>query len=247
MTTRFFVPPTWIDGERARLEGKLARQVSRVLRMAPGDEVTLLDNSGREFAVLLTQFDRDRVEGVVQAVSDTSTEPAVELTLYQALLKGERFEWVLQKGTELGVKAFVPVMCQRSIPTGQGGGHRLRDQRWRRIVTEAAEQSGRSLLPRLEEATPFNEACEATKGTGLSLIPWEHEGTASLRPALQRASSSQINVFIGPEGGFEEIEVEYARSHGVLPVSLGRRILRSETAAIVTVASVLYEMGELGR
>ena len=246
MTTRFFVPPTWIDGDRARLEGKLARQVSRVLRMAPGDEVTLLDNSGREFAVLLTRFDRDRVEGVVQTVSDTSTEPAVEVALYQALLKGERFELVLQKATELGVKAFVPVICQRSIPTGSGDGHHLRYQRWRSIVTEAAEQSGRSRLPRLEEATPFNEACERTEGAGLSLIPWEREETTSLRLALQRAPSHQINVFIGPEGGFEECEVAYARSHGVLPVSLGRRILRSETAAIVTVASVLYEMGELG-
>ena len=132
MTTRFFVPPTWIDGERARLEGELARQVSRVLRLAPGDEVTLLDNSGREFGVLLTRFERDTVEGVVQTVSDSGNEPAVEVTLYQALLKGERFEWVLQKGTELGVKAFIPVMCQRSIPRGQEDRHHLRYQRWRK-------------------------------------------------------------------------------------------------------------------
>ena len=243
---RFFVPPTWIKGDLARLEGAVARQVRTVLRMSPGDELTVLDGTGREYLVRLTGFARDQVEGSVLSWGEGQGEARTKITLYQALLKGERFRWVLQKGTELGVAAFVPLICHRSILKPQDrGGTSLQYDRWCRIVTEAAEQSARSLLPQVRERMSFHNACDEIRAHSTSIIPWEREGITGLRQVLRGNNAQHVNLFIGPEGGFEEEEVAYARDRGVIPVSLGRRVLRSETASIATVAAVLYEAGEL--
>ena len=241
---RFFVTPDWIQGGHARLEGDAARQVSHVLRLSPGDHVTLLDNSGKEYVVRLTVFHRGAVEGEVISLDEGSGEPSLKLTLYQGMVKGEKFEWVLQKGTELGVTAFVPVNCQRSVIQARDSWSSNRYARWRRIITEAAEQSGRSLLPQLGQPMSFEEVCEGIEGRGASILPWEQERATPLRAALRDVKSRQVDILIGPEGGFEQREVAHAHSRGVVPVSLGRRILRSETAAIVTVAVALYELGE---
>ena len=244
---RFFVPPAWITGETARLEGDVARQVVRVLRMSPGDEIILLDNSGSEYRVSLTKLNRDTVEGDVLSVANGRGEPSVHVTLYQGMLKGKGFEWVLQKGTEIGVTTFVPLICRRSILQELHVRQGTRHPRWDKIVAEAAEQSGRCTLPLVEPLTSFEDACKSVRGSSsVSLIPWELEEATDLRSALQGMESQQVNIFIGPEGGFEEREVEHARSCGILSVSLGRRILRSETAAIATLAAVLYESGDLG-
>ena len=248
MRRRFFVPPAWIEDERVRLEGDVARRVRRVLRMSPDDEIVLLDNSGKEYVARLTRFSKDVVEGAVLSVDVGRGEPAIKVTLYQGMLKGEKFQWVLQKGTELGVTGFVPLICQRSIPLEREGWSNTRYPRWRTIVTEAAEQSGRCLLPELQHPMSFEYACEAIKdSSGIAIIPWEQEGVVGLRSALQDMNFPQVNIFIGLEGGFEQREVSFARSLGVVPVSLGKRILRSETAGIATVAAVLYEAGELGK
>jgi 16S rRNA (uracil1498-N3)-methyltransferase len=256
MMHRFFVPPKWIVGDKVRLEGDLARRLSRVLRLSPGDRVVLLDNSGSEYEVALASFGRDAVEAQVLAVRDGTGESGIQVTLYQGVMKGEKFDWVLQKCTEMGISAFVPMICRRSVPQERGTRPAARYARWEKIVTEAAEQSGRSRLPEIWEHTAFQEACNGVAGAGtLSIIPWEQEAVTGLRPALSQLLPSPaegegqgpgVNIFIGPEGGFEESEVEYARSCGVVPVSLGRRVLRSESAGIAVVAAVMYEGGELG-
>ena len=243
---RFFVPSTWIRGEGARLEGDVARRVGHVLRMSPGDEIALLDNSGKEYRVQLTRFGGDVVEATVISAAEGRGESPIQVTLYQGMLKGQRFQWVLQKGTELGVASFVPLMCHRSIPDERDGWSPTRYTRWRKIIAEAAEQSGRCLLPDLGRPMSFEDACEAARDSGVSIIPWEREDSIGLRSALRNLGSPRVNIFIGPEGGFEEGEIERARSCSILPVSLGRRILRSETAGIAATAAILYEAGELG-
>ena len=244
---RFFVPPQWIQGERVRLEGDVVHQITRVLRMSTGEVVALLDNSGKEYVARLTSVARDAVEASILSVDEEPEESPVSITLYQGILKGEKFEWVLQKGTELGVTAFVPLVCQRSVPQVGDGRATSRYPRWQRIVTEAAEQSGRRLLPQVGQPVSFEDACAGVEGSpGTSIIPWEGEQSAGLRSALRGMTCPHANVFIGPEGGFEDWEVAGARSCGVAPVSLGRRILRSETAAIAAVAAVMYQAGELG-
>ncbi|MCH7746000.1 MAG: 16S rRNA (uracil(1498)-N(3))-methyltransferase [Chloroflexi bacterium] len=243
---RFFVSPDCIDGQDVTLPDNVARQLARVLRFKSGDSIIVLDDSGMEYVVTLTAVDSNTAQGVVSDKRVSDGEPDVRLVLYQGMLKSDRFEFVLQKGTELGVSAFVPVSCARSVAKGDSAN---RSVRWRKIITEAAEQSGRGRIPILEKPSEFFNACDAHEGPGL--IPWEEEADAGLRSVLERWKASDIgissvSIFIGPEGGFTREEVEYARSKGIVAVSLGKRILRAETAGIATAAAILYEIGELG-
>jgi len=182
---------------------------------------------------------------------DGPPEPQARLILYQSLIKGDRFDWVLEKGTELGVARFVPLICQRGVVLRQPPERRGREQRWRRIITEAAEQCGRSVLPEISPVTELDQALDSA--SGLRLLPWEEERALGLRKVLRQARAAEktagpptVSLFVGPEGGFTRQEVERARARGVQVVSLGRRILRSETAGIAAAAAILYELGELG-
>ncbi len=240
---RFFVSPESISGSRVTLGEGTAAQIARVLRSRPGDEIMALDGSGMEYRVVLQAVSVERVVGDVVGSGMCEGEPGVEITLYQAIIKGDKFEYVLQKGTELGVSAFVPVVCERSVPNARRWG-RGRYERWRTIAREAAEQSGRGRVPRIESAVRFGEACESHVGAGV--VPWEMERDYSLRQALGQIRGRHIGIFIGPEGGLTTDEIGLATANGVRPVTLGRRILRAETASVAAVAAAMYELGELG-
>lgn len=246
---RFFIPPEWIDQERVVITGRLVHQLRNVLRLRDGDRIFVLDNTGWEYEVALKRVARGYVEGVVQG-KRAVIEPSTKVTLYQALLKGDRFEFILQKCTELGVSGFVPVLCERCVV-----GH-LKDkrvERWRRIIVEAAEQSRQGKLPTLEPALLFEQACQSA--IGFSLLAWEGEKASGLRAALrseiyrQRIISAKkplsVNLFIGPEGGFSYSEVEFAQGCGIVPITLGSRVLRAETAGLVAATAILYECGDL--
>ena len=242
---RFFVPPEWLEGSRAQLKEQVARQVSRVLRMAPGDKIILLDNSGLEYLTELGTFHRDHIDGRIVSKTVGCGEPKTHLTLYQSLLKGDKLDWVLQKGTELGATAFVPLVSRRSVPRPNKGEQQL--ARSRRIVAEAAEQSGRALLPQVCPAMALSEALQQLP-QGLALMPYENEHGFFMKEALQASSgqADQVSLFIGPEGGWDPEEVALASSHGVVPVSLGQRILRAETAAVAAMTIAMYSQGEVG-
>jgi 16S rRNA (uracil1498-N3)-methyltransferase len=166
------------------------------------------------------------------------------------VLKAQKFEWVLQKGTELGVAEFVPVVCSRSIVGDLEDANRKLG-RWQRVIREAAEQSRRGRLPVLQPALLFDQACQAARQSGgLGLVPWEGERAAGLKSALAAAGAvggqpGSVNLFIGPEGGLSIEEIETARRYGLQAVSLGPRILRAETAGLVAAAAILYELGDL--
>jgi 16S rRNA (uracil1498-N3)-methyltransferase len=271
---RFFVSPEWIDERKAVLSGPVAHQVSHVLRMRPGEQVVLLDGSGWEFLTQLVALKPDRVEGRVLSKRLAQGEPRTKISLYQGVLKADRFEFVLQKATELGVVEFVPIITARTI-IGRLDAVRKKRQRWERIIREAAEQSGRGRLPRLQEPMFFAGACARAQQTGgLSLLPWEEvriNGGSSLKQVLQKADPFTVNLFvgpeegftdkesdmaqhygvrlvnlfIGPEGGFTQEEVDLACRHDIPTVTLGERVLRAETAAVVAAAIVLHEMGDL--
>lgn len=254
MTQRFFVTPGAIDRGVVALSGSQARQMATVLRMRPGDRCYILDNTGWQYEVEILELSPTHALAAIRSRSLVTTEPRTKITIYQGMLKADRFEIVLQKCTELGAVAFVPTICDRCVVGTVGNGRSARVERWERIIVEAAEQSGRGKLPLLQPAMLFAQACEAARG--ISLIPWEQEHGEHLRtllrgltqgePAKQSARPFAINVFVGPEGGFTEAEVERAQSYGVKPVTLGHRILRAETAAIAATTAVLYEMGDFG-
>ena len=249
---RFFVPPTAIQGDRVRLTGPVVHRLTHVLRLSPGQRVVVLDDSGWEYTVELEGLERKQVEARIVGRAEAQTEPRTRLTLYQAVLKGERFEWVLQKGTELGIAAFVPLLCDRNV-VRDPEAVRKKLPRWRTIIREAAEQSRRGRLPRLEAPFPFAQACQQAQAAGgLSLLAWEGETAIGLKATLQAKPSnlqlptSNIQLFIGPEGGFTAEEVALAQAQGILPITLGRRILRAETAGLVAAAAIFYELNDLG-
>ena len=250
---RFFVAPETLQGDTVTLTGQLAHRIGRVLRMQPGDRVLLLDNSGWAYEVELTGFEQERVEGRVERKFLASGEPRAKITLYQALLKGHGFETVLEKCTEVGVVEFVPLLCERCVVGSLMDVEGHRHERWERIVRGAAEQSRRGRLPRLAPVTMWPLACQRARRTDLSLLPWEEAKEPSLRQALEGQAGEggrpsrpfSISVFIGPEGGLTEEEVQVARSNDIEVVTLGPRILRAETAGLVVTSAILYALGDM--
>jgi 16S rRNA (uracil1498-N3)-methyltransferase len=263
---RFFVTPDAIRAGQATLSGPVAHQIARVLRLRRGDHIVLLDDSGLEYTFELQVVDPEQVKARALRRETAAGEPQTQITLYQALLKGERFEWVLQKGTELGITGFVPLLCERNVVRDPAVAEK-KGKRWRAIIREAAEQSHRGRLPRLELPLPFGEACrQAGAAAGLALLAWEGETSSGLKETLREGAGSDqqpsvavktangpdrpfrsdVQLLVGPEGGFTPGEVELARTHSIRAITLGRRILRAETAGIVAAAAVLYESGDLG-
>jgi len=239
---RFFIPPDWINDERVVIAGNQAHQIKDVLRLKVGDQITVLDNTGLEYRVSLVDITKGMATGKVLECRCCPNEPGVEIILYQAVLKGNKFDFVLQKCTEIGVAGFVPILCERCV-AGSPSGTRI--DRWHQIIIEAAEQSSRGKIPLLYPALDFRQACEDAKG--FSLLPWEEEGNRGIKMAITDArDANRLNVFIGPEGGFTRGEVDFAGSRGIMPVTLGKRILRAETAGSVAAVAILYERDELG-
>jgi 16S rRNA (uracil1498-N3)-methyltransferase len=239
-TYRFFVPPASFSGDTVRVaDPELARQIARVLRLGPGDRVLLLDGLGDSCEVELTELGRDVVVGRLIS-RERAAEPAIDLTLYVALLRPERFEWVLQKGTELGVRRFVPVQFARSLPADRADGRKA--ERWRRIIREAAEQACRGRPPELSEPLSFAEACAAVGRADLAIVLWEGEAPP-LRERLRRPGPppQTVAVLSGPVGGIAPEELTAAGARGIMPASLGPRILRAETAPIAAAAALCYE------
>ncbi len=251
---RFFVPPALLlPGQCVNLPATVAHQLVSVLRVRVGDQIALLDGLGSEYPAVVEAVSRREVAVRVGAGSLLDTEPTLRLSLYPSLLKGERFDFVLQKGTEVGVSRFVPTVSERSVARPAEG----KGERWQRIVQEAAEQSHRARVPTVAEPLPFAAACADALTADLTLILWEEERTASLRDVLGRhqqtycdpakqASPPSVALLIGPEGGYSAEEVQTAGTFGIIPVSLGRRILRAETAAVVAATLVLAVFAEIG-
>jgi len=249
---RFFISPHQLRGLVVRFDEQQAHQMRRVLRLRPGAGVLALDGQGLQYEVTLEEVTDSRATGLIAARAPATGEPRVRLTLFQSLLQRDKFEWVLQKGTEVGVAAFAPVITRRSLVRDADDVGAAKLERWRRIIKEAAEQSGRGALPSLSGPVPFAAAAPEALSRQRTLIAWEGETRRTVRDALGElrdvadAAGAAVGLFIGPEGGYEAAEVEEAVAYGALPVTLGPRILRTETAAVVAAALVLYELGEMG-
>ncbi len=250
----------------------LAHQVRDVLRLNIGEHLLLLDNSGDEILATVARTSKASVEVHLLERRPGKSEPTVHIILCQGLLKSARFEWILEKGTELGVSTFAPILCRRSMAGLEDAGP-TRLQRWQRIIQEAAEQSGRSRLPELLPIRPLQHALNDIPPGAFAIMPWEEEHNRTLHDALNAPGNvratlavarpaparptlanstpapsipthppTTIVLFIGPEGGLMPEEVALAQQHGVQVVSLGSRILRAETAALTAVANVMYEL-----
>jgi len=235
--------------DRVSLTGTVVHQLRDVLRMRPGARIVVLDDSGWEYEVELTEVSRERVEGAVLVRRLVETEPQVKISLYQSLLKGDRLEFALQKGTELGVAEFAPTLAARCVVQDLDLSAR-KVERWTRIIQEAAEQSRRGRLPRLQPAMLLGEACKRMVRAGPALMLYEEATSVGLRDALGEFDEADrplfnVSLLVGPEGGFTVEEADLAERYGVRLVGLGPRILRAETGGLVAVTAILYHLGEL--
>jgi 16S rRNA (uracil1498-N3)-methyltransferase len=247
---RFFLTERTIAEEKPVDLSPLARQLARVLRLQPGAQIEILDGEGNAYLVEIVSLSPRTGSGRVLARRIVESEPDARLTLYQCSLKADKFEWVLQKGTELGVSRFVPVISRRSIVRPAAALLR-KYERWRAIIREAAEQSGRGRLPALADPLDFTQVVETA--SGCRLLPYEEANASPEVPSLGGAVRGQciaprpaVNLLIGPEGGFDPQEIDQVREAGWTITTLGPRILRAETAALAAVTVVMDRLGELG-
>lgn len=208
-----------------------------VLRLRSGDEVLLLDGGGSLARGVLRQLSRSAAQAEVLERWEEK-EDLLPVRLLQGLPRGEKFEWLLEKGVELGISAFTPVRTERSQVRGE------KFARWQRIIQEAARQSRRPLLPGLDELQPLSQALQHTT-EGLRLMLWE-EGSIPLNAVLPLESPASCALLVGPEGGFTGAEAQAAQAAGFLPVSLGKRILRTETAGMAVAAILQNRYGDFG-
>ncbi len=248
---RFFLPPERFASDTPTLPAQIARQINTVLRLRPGEQIIILDGQGMEADMELTEVSRTAVIGRVVERRPCQGEPRTRLVLCQGLLKPDAFEWVLQKGTELGVSAFVPMLSRRSMP-GLEEISPARMERWRAILREAAEQCRRGLIPTLSQVQPLMHILTSRPADALAFIPWEACGGPSLQSALRAALASAasaptppVYLLLGPRDGLLAEEVHLAERQGVQAVTLGRRILRAETAALAAATIALSELGEM--
>ena len=248
---RFFLPSDCFQAERVNFPPQVAHQLYHVLRMQSGARLVALDNQGHQFQVELEQVAPNGAYGRILSSSPAEGEPWVRLALFTCLAQREKFEWILQKCTEAGAASFTPVISSRSrVQDRAEVGKKF--ERWGKIVREAAEQSERGCVPEIFSPLSFEQACrQALQDQRLALIPWEGERflaePRTLRQALaglphpgeSSGPGPQVALLIGPEGGFSEEEISIARQLGMVTVTLGARILRMETAAVIATALVV--------
>jgi len=244
---RFLVEGEAIQGSRAVLTGPTFHHAARVMRLRPGDLVTLFDGEGNEWIARVTRVGSQRLEAEILRAGSGAEAP-IAVVMLQAVLKGERMDWLVQKCGEIGVARLIPMLTERTIARIPPDRALARRQRWQRISDSAAEQCGRSRPMVVEEITTLGQAAGGLAEADLGLVPHEGERSRGLRELLGDADvrAKSVAIAIGPEGGFSEEEVGALTAAGGVCVSLGPRILRSETAALFAAAAVLYSLGDLG-
>lgn len=241
----FFLPADCFGGEMITFPPEVSKQIASVLRLKPGDRVVALDNRQNAWLVELVQVKSKQATGqALGAYDGLPAEPGLKLTVYVSLTQREKFELILQKCTELGASAFVPVINKRSLVQSAAEAETKRE-RWEAILREAAEQCGRLCIPALLPVMRWQQALNhARESQELALVLWEEEHETDLEAVFcANPLVERLALFIGPEGGITAEEIEQLEGENVLTVSLGQRILRMETAAIAATTIVLFKYG----
>lgn len=237
---KFFTKPDYICGNVLKITGEDVSHISKVLRMSAGEEIVVCDGEGNDYNAVITSISKTEVVAEIIGKYICDAEPCVNVTLYQALPKQGKMEYIIQKTTELGINKIVPVYTKRCVVKPSD-----KTERWQKVAESAAKQSGRGIIPEILPTVSFNEAVEQMKDFDLALMPYECEEDGKLKNVLKSCEYKNISIFIGPEGGFDLKEVEDAKNLGVKTVTLGKRILRTETAASAVLPIIMYENDEM--
>lgn len=242
---QFFVEPFQIQGKQIYITGKDVKHIRNVLRMQPGEEISVSNGvDGREYRCGIECIEEDRIICGLRFIKEEGVELPAKVYLFQGLPKADKMELIIQKAVELGVYEIIPVATKRCVVKLEEKKVAQKTARWQGISEAAAKQSRRSIIPRVGKPVSFNEAVSRCRDMGVKLIPYElakgmkatKELISSLKPG------AEIAVFIGPEGGFSEQEIELAKEGGILPITLGKRILRTETAGLTVLAWIMYQL-----
>jgi len=250
---RFLINPESIKDGLAEISGADAKHMLQVLRLKKGDCFLAFDGTGPEYEMELVNIDKNGAVGRIINSFCPDTEPDTRVILFQGVPKTDKMDWIIQKTVELGIYQIVPVVTKYSVPQWKGGDGRL--ERWNRISREACKQSGRVRIPEVIKPVEFGNALKlwsemtdtAPNGSVLPVFCYEGEGKKCLKDLFNCYNINcvdYIGIFIGPEGGFSGEELQLALNFRFTPVSLGKRILRTETAAIAVLSVVMHEMGE---
>ena len=241
---RFFIPQLY--NEEMTITGVDAKHIGKVLRMQPGDKLQIVSDDGVSALAEVASITESTVTVRCLEKLAESHEPAVKITLAQGLAKGEKMDFIIQKAVELGAYSIVPVAMEHSVVRLDGSKADKKVERWQKIAEAAAKQSKRDIIPQVQDVQTVKEML-ANNDCKTKIIAYECEDRMSLKTALREAGQMEdLLLIIGPEGGISEGELEKAREAGAVPVSLGRRILRAETAGLVAMSAIFYETGDLG-
>lgn len=238
----FFVTPDCVSDGKIYIEGSDVNHIKNVLRMRAGDELCVNDGAGVEYLCEIAGIDENEIVCDIKSTGETNTEPPVKYYIFQGLPKADKLELIIQKSVELGAYEIIPVKTKRSVVKYDAKKEKSKLERWNKISESAAKQSRRGVIPAVKEIMNFKEALEYAKGLDMILIPYENFKSMELTREVYKNifPGMSIGIFIGPEGGFEEREVLAACEAGAHQISLGSRILRTETAALSLLSVLNY-------
>ena len=240
----FYVKNNQVNNETISIIGDDVKHIRNVLRHKIDDKLEICDESGFRYLTKIREFLKNEILLEIMEQTDKNTEMPVKIDLYQGLPKSDKMDLIVQKTTELGVSKIIPVMTERVIVKLEKGNESKKIERWNKIAAEAAKQSGRQLIPVVENVANLEKIVEKLSKYDIVIVPFECEKDSTLKNILKNVKNKieNIAVVIGPEGGFSEKDIAtLERSLNVIKVSLGKRILRTETAGLATIAMLLYE------
>lgn len=248
---RFFVEPSQIQDKQVIITGKDVNHIKNVLRMKIGEEIAVSNGvDNREYRCGIEKYTEDEVICTLRFIKEDGVELPSRVCLFQGLPKADKMEFIIQKAVELGVYEIIPVAMKRCVVRLDERKSKSRIERWQGIAEAAAKQSRRAVIPRIHDVLAYEEALDYASGMDVRLVPYEMEnsldhatGMAGTRQIIDGLKSGQsIAVFIGPEGGFDGSEIEAAIARQMTPITLGRRILRTETAGMTVLAWIMYRL-----
>ena len=240
----FFVTPEQVKEENIWIEGSDVNHIKNVLRMKVGEELQISDGNNKKYLCEIASMSADSVCVSIKEELVSDTELPSKLYLFQGLPKSDKMELIVQKAVELGVYEIIPVATKRAVVKLDDKKAAKKVERWNSISEGGAKQSGRDVIPEVKQVMSYKEAMQYAKELDVVLIPYElAEGMDETRQVIEAIRPGQsVGIFIGPEGGFETAEVEYALEQGAKAITLGKRILRTETAGLTTLSILMYHL-----
>lgn len=242
---QFFVDPSQIQGLRVVITGSDVNHIKNVLRMKKGEEISVSNGTdGKEYRCCIAEFLEKEIICTLQFIKEEGLELPSKVYLFQGLPKADKMEFIIQKAVELGVHEIIPVSCKRTVVKLDEKKEKNKINRWQAIAEAAAKQSRRGIIPKVNHVMTMQEAIAYGRNCKVRIIPYElAEGMGRTREIIDNLKPEEdIAVFIGPEGGFEETEVREAIQEGFVPITLGKRILRTETAGMTVLSLIMYRL-----